>query len=299
VQANEYESILEELHKQICCPGPQFLLHSNFGEAVIANTSKVTASHKTIARHLAECMLFGEVNGQDHDACLEDIVCLGVGTGAGQLEPLVMDCLKRMENVTKLIPVILSEIVPRLSASSAGFLFEYPVAYAIANTTAKGLSFLHAPLKDAVHKAATMSNGWYAVLPDRFAGPDVVLFQVASKSVKELKVVQSKLVATRLTGDDLTHALDTTNLSKVYLRKNGTEIKTRSAERAAILEWFEKQKNAGMRVERCLVSSAGSSRVCKGVRVASRKSEPGLQFLEKNLWELLPADEFETLGPSV
>eukprot|EP00971_Amphidinium_carterae_P331168 6464573-Amphidinium_carterae.2 len=125
----DFATELEKLHEVVCDPtADTCLLSSNFLQR---NLDKVFNDERTLAGHLAEAVMYGEINGSDSDPHLADIVLCGVGPAAGKLEPLVLDCLKRIERVMKAVPKILVNGLRRLNASSAGFLFEYPVAYAV------------------------------------------------------------------------------------------------------------------------------------------------------------------------
>eukprot|EP00971_Amphidinium_carterae_P040141 787916-Amphidinium_carterae.1 len=47
----------------------------------------------------------------------------------------------------------------------------------------KDMTFLHQTLAETTGCIETQRDGWYAVMPDTMAGPDVVLFQVTDSSV--------------------------------------------------------------------------------------------------------------------
>eukprot|EP00971_Amphidinium_carterae_P331169 6464573-Amphidinium_carterae.3 len=147
------------------------------------------------------------------------------------------------------------------------------------------LEFLTGTLADAVKSIPQkQSSKWYAVLPDRFAGPDVVVFRVKDAELKEVKVVQSKLYSETLKGNELKHALDTTDLSSTYSRKDGSEIKTRKLERTAITKFAKTHVD---KIERILVCSAGVEGETPKVRVVSAESDKDLKFLEQGLWSLI------------
>eukprot|EP00971_Amphidinium_carterae_P349791 6491227-Amphidinium_carterae.1 len=272
---------LEKLHAEVCDPAQDAcLLHSNL--QVKGNLQKVVpATGQTFARHLAEAVVFGEINGEAADPFLADVVLYGVGTGvqSAKLEPLALDCLKRIPGVMAFVPEVLKAALRQLNPSCAGFLFEYPVAYAVAEVAEaeesfrlEELHFLHQSLAEAVE---TMQNsrmeGWRVVFPDRLAGPDVVLFKVEADGLKKVKVVQSKLHTHKLTGKDLKHALDTTDLKLVYTRKQGgTKIMTKANESQEIKEFA---KHHADKIERILVCSAGIEGERGEVRVITRSKE--------------------------
>eukprot|EP00971_Amphidinium_carterae_P324780 6454716-Amphidinium_carterae.1 len=285
----------------------------------------MVGSGKAFRLHLAEYVLFGEINGEDGDAHLDGVLFCGVGNpGKKQkLEPLALDCLKRIPAVMELVPEVLTSMLGRLNASSAGFLFEYPVAYAVARVEAAQESFSKVRLfsfsnsslethqtscplamQDLVFLAGkTLAEAvkyvqqhqlpkWYAVLPDRFAGPDVVLFHIeaqpAGTKLTNVKVVQSKLYGGKLAGNELKHALNTTNLKHVYMRQNGAEIMSRSAERSEIIEFVESAPVSGFTIERILVCSSKIDGATSGVEVITR--ETPINFLGHSLWSLVPED---------
>lgn len=287
---NKYEEQLEDLHELVCNPTEKsFLLNSNFNEHLRKNLNVMTGAEKSIARHLAEYLIRGEIHGKVNDHFLEHIIFLGVGNCVGKLEVLAVDCLKRMERIVSLIPQVIKEQLEWLGPSSAGFMFEYPVAYAIAGVDkAEDLSFLHWSLADSMNNVGQLHDGWHVAMPDRFAGPDVVLFHVKDCSVTELKVVQSKLVASKLSGVELDHAYNTTDLKRVYTRRDSTVIMTKLAERRAIKAWFMLNESPGMKVTRVLVCSGGVSFEHEQVQVFTDTASSALHFLGRGLWDLLP-----------
>eukprot|EP00971_Amphidinium_carterae_P085541 1692544-Amphidinium_carterae.1 len=92
----DFADELDRLYCDVCTPDLQTcVLHSNIN--MQSNLERLI-NKKTLAYRLAESVIYGEARGFQTQEDLADCIFLGVGdeTSRSGLEPLVVDCLKRI-----------------------------------------------------------------------------------------------------------------------------------------------------------------------------------------------------------